>query len=227
MRVAIFGASGMIGQGVLRACLADPTVEQIVVIGRTSPGLHENKIREVVHNDFTDLTAIADVLDGLDGCFYCLGVSSAGHTEAEYTRITYDYTLAVARAVYENSPDATFMYVSGAGTDSSETGRAMWARVKGRTENNLLAMPFTAYMFRPGYIQPGDGIVSKTPLYRWMYRVGSWLYPVLRRIAPGYVTTTAELGRAMIALASSDGKGPFILDSHEINRLGLDSADRR
>ncbi|WP_393072513.1 NAD(P)H-binding protein [Streptomyces sp. LN704] len=222
MRVALFGASGMVGQGVLRACLQDGEVEEVVLVVRTPLEAEHPKVREVVHTDFTDFGAVQGELEGLDACFFCLGVSSAGRDEEEYTRITYDFTLAAARAVSVNNPELTFTYVSGEGTDSTESGRSMWARVKGRTENALLAMPFHAYLFRPGYIQPRNGAVSRTSGYRLMYRLTSWLYPVLRRLAPKYVTTTEHLGRAMIAVVALKGDGPSVLHSPEINRLGAE-----
>ncbi|WP_393100742.1 NAD(P)H-binding protein [Streptomyces sp. LN325] len=222
MRVALFGASGMVGQGVLRACLQDGEVEEVVLVVRTPLEAEHPKVREVVHTDFTDFGAVQGELEGLDACFFCLGVSSAGRDEEEYTRITYDFTLAAARAVSVNNPELTFTYVSGEGTDTTESGRSMWARVKGRTENALLAMPFHAYLFRPGYIQPRNGAVSRTSGYRLMYRLTSWLYPVLRRLAPKYVTTTEHLGRAMIAVVALKGDGPSVLHSPEINRLGAE-----
>ncbi|MFJ5272878.1 NAD(P)H-binding protein [Streptomyces sp. NPDC088358] len=220
MRVALFGASGMVGQGVLRACLQDGKVDEVVLVVRTPLEVEHPKVREVVHTDFTDFGAVQSELEGLDACFFCLGVSSAGRDEEEYTRITYDFTLAAAHAVSVNNPGLTFTYVSGEGTDSTESGRSMWARVKGRTENALLAMPFHAYLFRPGYIRPRNGAVSRTSGYRLMYRLTSWLYPVLRRLAPKYVTTTEHLGRAMIAVVALKGDGPAVLHSPEINRLG-------
>ncbi|MDX3762410.1 epimerase [Streptomyces sp. AK02-04a] len=220
MRVAVFGASGMVGHGVLDACLNDPRVGDILVVGRTPLNLRHPKVREVVHTVFTDFRAIQGEFEGLDGCFFCLGVSAAGRSEAEYTRITYDYTPAAARAVSAHNPSLTFTYVSGEGTDSTEAGRSMWARVKGRTENALLAMPFHAYLFRPGYIRPQRGAVSRTAAYRRLYRLTSWLYPLLHRLAPGHTTTTEHLGRAMIAVVGLDGRGPHVLHSPDINRLG-------
>ncbi|MFC8670213.1 hypothetical protein [Streptomyces sp. NPDC057199] len=163
MRVVIFGATGMVGQGVLQACVADSDVEEILVVGRTPLPRRPAKVREVTHGDFTDFTAIEGELGGFDACFFCLGVSAAGLSEEEYTRVTHDCTLAAARAIGANSPGLTFTYVSGEGTDSTQTGRSMWARVKGRTENELLAMPFHAYMFRPGYIQPRGASSPRHP----------------------------------------------------------------
>ncbi|GED90546.1 epimerase [Streptomyces sp. 6-11-2] len=224
MKVVIFGASGMIGQGVLRACLLDPAVTRVLVVVRSPLGISHPKLREVIHQDFTDLSAISGQLAGHDACFYCLGISSASRSEAEYTRITYDYALAAARAVSASNPALTFTYVSGEGTDSSERGRTMWARVKGRTENALLAMPMDAYMFRPGYISPLHGAVSKTPAYRVLYGLTSWLYPLLRRLSPGHTTTTEHIGRAMLAVTRPGAVEQRILYSPEINRLGGESA---
>ncbi|MER5787685.1 epimerase [Streptomyces sp. NPDC001980] len=220
MNVVVFGASGMVGQGVLRACLLDPTVGSVLVVGRRPLGITHPKLTEVGHDDFTDLSALADRLTGLDACFYCLGVSSAGMSEAEYTRVTYDFTLAAARAVLAASPGPTFTYVSGEGTDSTEQGRTMWARVKGRTENALLALPMNAYMFRPGYIQPRHGAVSRTRSYRVMYTLTSWLYPLLHRLVPAHTTTTEHLGRAMLAVTRQGVTESRVLYSKDINRLG-------
>ncbi|HXI56585.1 MAG TPA: epimerase, partial [Polyangia bacterium] len=175
MRIILFGATGMVGQGALRECLLDPDVSEVLSIGRTpvrrtAVGPTDAKLREQVLADPGDLSSIEGQLVGYDACFFCLGVSSVGMTEAAYRRITYDLTLAAARTLSRLNPGMTFIYVSGAGTDSSERGRSMWARVKGQTENALLALPFkAAYMFRPGIIQPLHGIVSKTPLYRTFY----------------------------------------------------------
>ncbi|MFF7981117.1 NAD-dependent epimerase/dehydratase family protein [Streptomyces sp. NPDC007901] len=220
MNVVVFGASGMVGQGVLRACLLDPTVDTVLVVGRRPLGVSHPKLSEVVHDDFTDLSAIADRLTGVDACFYCLGASSAGMDESAYTRVTYDFTLAAARALVVASPGPTFVYVSGEGTDSTEQGRTMWARVKGRTENDLLALPMNAYMFRPGYIQPRHGAVSRTRSYRVMYTLTSWLYPLLHRLIPAHTTTTEHLARAMLALTRPGTTESRILYSRDINRLG-------
>lgn len=218
MKVILFGASGMVGQGVLRACLLDPEVTEVVAVVRRPLEHGDPKVREVVHDDFTDLSAVAGELRGADACFYCLGVSAAGRAPEEYERITYDYALAAAHAVAQ--PELTFTYVSGEGTDSTERGRSAWARVKGRTENVLLSMDMRAYMFRPGWIQPVHGERSRTRWYRVTYALTSWLYPVLRRVVPGHVTTTEELGRAMLAVVRLAGGGPHVLRSPEINRLG-------
>jgi hypothetical protein len=224
VNVVIFGASGMVGQGVLRECELDERIGSVLVVSRTRTGAHHPKVREIIHADFTDFTAVEDELTGLDACFFCLGVSAAGRSEEEYRRITHDYTLAAAQTLAPRNPVMTFVYVSGEGTDSTEQGRSAWARVKGRTENELLAMEFHAYMFRPGYIQPRNGATSKTSMYRLTYSLTSWLYPVLRRVAPKHTTTTEHLGRAMIAVAALQGAGPHILHSQDINRMSAGRA---
>jgi uncharacterized protein YbjT (DUF2867 family) len=216
MRVVLFGATGMIGQGVLRECLLDETVTQVLTVGRTPTGQQHPKLREVTHADLADLTPIQSDLRGYDACFFCLGVSSAGMSEDAYRRITYDYTMAAARVFAAQDPDATFVYVSGAGTDSTEKGRTMWARVKGKTENDVLSLLRGAYMFRPGYIQPMHGIRSRTRLYRMVYVVTVPLYPVLRRLFPKSITTTESIGRAMINVAA-EGAPTRVLDPSDIN----------
>lgn len=220
MRVLLFGATGMVGQGVLRECLLDDGVERVLAVGRSATGQRDPKLRELVVPDLSDLSAVAGELAGFDACFFCLGVSSAGMSEAEYTRVTYDLTLAVARTLARLNPTMTFVYVSGAGTDASERGRTMWARVKGRTENALLALPFrAAYMFRPGFIQPLHGIRSRTALYRLGYVVLAPLTPLLRRLAPSAVTTTERVGRAMLALARHGFPRPHV-EMRDIESLG-------
>lgn len=207
MKVILFRATGMVGRGVLRECLRDAAVESVLVVGRTAIGVTHPKLREVVRADLTDLTGLEDELSGYDACFFCLGVSSAGMKEAAYREVTYDLTLAVARFLAARSPGLTFCYVSGQGTDSSARGRVMWARVKGETENALLALDgVDAYMFRPGLIQPLHGITSKTRAYRVVYLLTGRLLPVLRKLAPRWITTTEQVGLAMIAVAR-DGAG--------------------
>jgi uncharacterized protein YbjT (DUF2867 family) len=219
MDVIIFGATGMVGQGVLRECLIDPEVKRVLVIGRRRTGSQHPKLTEIVHSNLFNLEAIKDQLAGYDACFFCLGVSSFRMSGPDYRRLTYDITLAAACMLAELNPDMTFIYVSGAGTDSSVRGRVMWARVKGETENALLKLPFNAYMLRPGYIQPMHGIESKTRLYAAVYKVAAPLYPVLRRLFPQRVTTTEGVGRAMIAIAKS-GAPKRILEAADINALG-------
>ncbi len=223
VRVIVFGATGMVGQGVLRECLLDPGVDDVLVVGRTRTGRRHGKLRELVHLDFTDFGALEAEFDGVDACFFCLGVSAAGMSEAEYRRVTYDYTMAAAGPMARRSPGMAFVYVSGTGTDSTERGRAMWARVKGATENALLALPFRAYAFRPGYIQPMHGVTSKTGWYRAFYTVLGPLYPLLRRIAPGQVTTTEAMGRAMLTVAR-EGWPERVLSSPAINAAAAHGA---
>ncbi len=219
MKVVLFGASGMVGGGVLLECLDDPRVESVLVVGRRTCGVTHPKLTELLHEDFFDYRALEPRLRGLDACFFCLGVSAAGLSEAEYTRRTYDLTLAAARALAAASPRLVFVYVSGAGTDSTERGRVMWARVKGRTENALLALPIGgAYMLRPGFIEPMRGVRSRTPVYRAFYVVVGPLLPLFRRIFPRQITTTVAVGRAMIALAER-GDAKNVLAPEDINRL--------
>jgi uncharacterized protein YbjT (DUF2867 family) len=217
MKVILFGASGMVGQGVLRECLLDDDVTEVVAVGRAPLGQTHAKLRDVVHADMLDLSPIADQLTGADACFYCLGVSSTGMSEANYSRITHDFTLAAGRLLAERTPDMTFVYVSGVGTDSTENGRTMWARVKGRTENALLALPLRAYMFRPGFIRPLHGIKSKTLVYRIVYAVLTPFGPLIQRLAPRQVVTTEQVGRAMLAVAKTH-PATHILGPAEINQ---------
>jgi uncharacterized protein YbjT (DUF2867 family) len=219
MKVLLFGATGMIGQGALRECLLDPAVERVLTVGRSATGQKHDKLREIVHADLFDLAPIAAELAGHDACFFCLGASSAGMKEADYRRLTFDLTLSVARTLAEISPGMTFLYVSGAGTDSTERGGSMWARVKGETENALLKLPFkAAYMLRPGFIQPLHGIVSRTGLYRAIYAVMSPAYPLLERAFPKHLTTTEKLGKAMIAIARGGAAKP-VLEARDLNAL--------
>ena len=220
MKVILFGATGMVRQGALRECVLDPDVTEVLVVGRTSIGRQHSKIREIVHKDLYDLSPIASQLAGYNACFFCLGVSSVGVSEAEYTKITHDLTLAVAHVLSQQNPQMVFLYVSGTGTDSTERGKSMWARVKGRTENELLREPFrAAYMLRPGYIQPMHGVKSKTRLYRVFYVVLSWLYPLIRIVARKYAITTEDLGRAMIRIAKT-GAPKRVLENSDIEALG-------
>jgi uncharacterized protein YbjT (DUF2867 family) len=219
MRVIILGATGMVGQGVLRECLLDADIEEVLVIGRTATGRVHPKLREIVRDDLFDLSTVEGQLAGYDACFFCLGVSSAGMSEAAYRRITYDLTVSVARTLAGRNPDLRFLYVSGQGTDSTERGRMMWARVKGQTENALLAMPFEAYMLRPGYIQPMHGVRSKTRLYRMIYAVAAPVYPLIRAFLPRYATTTDHIGRAMITIART-GAPKRVLETRDIAAIG-------
>jgi uncharacterized protein YbjT (DUF2867 family) len=210
----------MIGQAVLRECLLDPGVGRVVTIGRRPTGQSNSKVTELVRPDLATLAPIENQLTGFDACFFCLGVSALGMTEEQYTRVNYDLTISVARTLLRTSPNVTFIYVSGAGTDSSERGRTMWARVKGRTENTLLSLPFkAAYMFRPGAVIPLHGIRSSTRWYNVMYAVTKPIYPILRRLAPTMVTTTEELSRAMLAVARN-GYSTHVLEMADIIRIG-------
>ena len=210
----------MVGHGVLRECLRDDDVENVLAIVRSPTGQRHEKLEELVHSDFSNFSAIADRLSGYGACFFCLGVSSAGMGEADYRRVTFDITLAAAKVLVERNPALTFVYVSGAGTDSTERGRTMWARVKGKTENALLALPFrAAYMFRPAFIQPGPGILSKTKSYRILYVVFGPLFPVLKTLFPRFVTTTEEVGRAMLQVAKQ-GAPKKVIENADIIALG-------
>jgi uncharacterized protein YbjT (DUF2867 family) len=219
MNVILFGATGMVGQGVLRECLLDRDIQQVLTVGRSATGQQHPKLRELTVPDLMDLTAVEPQLSGYDACFFCTGVSSAGMTEEKYTHLTYDLTLSVAQTLARLNPTMTFLYISGAGTDSTEKGRIMWARVKGRTENALLRLPFrSAYMFRPGFIQPLHGIRSKTRLYQFLYDVLAPIQPLLKGRLPKYITTTEQLGRAMITVAKNGYPKP-ILESLDINAV--------
>jgi uncharacterized protein YbjT (DUF2867 family) len=218
VKVLVFGATGMVGQGVVRECLLADDVESVVAVGRTGAGIDDPKFTDVVRADLFDLGDLAALSD-VDACFFCLGTPSAGMQEADYTRITHDLTMSVADALAAASPRATFVYVSGAGADSTERGRIMWARVRGRTENALLASPLNAFVLRPAFIQPRHGAQSKVALYRNLYRVVSVLYPALRLVAGRYMTTTEVVGRAMLALARGADPGTRILDSRDMNAL--------
>jgi uncharacterized protein YbjT (DUF2867 family) len=218
MKVLIFGATGMVGQGVLRECLRDPDIVQVVTVGRTATGRQDPKLREIVHREMENYAAIEGDLTGFDACFFSLGVSSSGMKEAAYERVTYGLTLAAAGTLSRLNPGMTFIYVSGAGTDSSEQGRVMWVRVKGRTENALLRLPLKAYMFRPGLIRPLDGIRSKTPLYRLVYGLAKPLLPLLGRVLPNQVTSTREIGLAMLAVAKR-GYAKRILETRDIRSV--------
>src|SRR3982750_4786805 len=221
MNVLILGATGMVGQGVMRECLLDGGVARVVTLGRRATGTAHPKVRELVHADLFHLAPIEQELAGLDACFYCLGATAAGKSEAEYARINHDMTLAIAETLARLDPDMTFIYVSGAGTDSTEKGRAMWARVKGRTENALLRLPFkAAFMFRPGIIQPLNGIKPKTEMYRLIYNVLNPISPLLRRLFPGSITTTQNVGRAMISVAKHGYPSP-ILEVADIEKAAV------
>jgi uncharacterized protein YbjT (DUF2867 family) len=211
MNIVLTGATGMVGQGALRECLNDPGVTRVVTLGRRATGQRHEKLRELVVPDLFDLSAVEAELRGFDAAFYCLGVSAVGMSEADYARLSYDLTLSIATTLARLNPAMTFLYVSGAGTDSSEQGRVMWARVKGRTENALLRLPFrAAYMLRPGLIMPRHGIRSRTKLYNAIYPLISPLYPVIRALVPHAATTTEDLGRAMLDIARRGAPKPVL-----------------
>jgi uncharacterized protein YbjT (DUF2867 family) len=219
MDVIIFGATGMVGQGVLRECLLDPDVQRVVTIVRSATGEQHPKLEEIVHANLLDLSPIESRLTGLDACFYCLGIASTGMTEEAYTRVTYDMTVSAASTLSRLNPQLTFVFVSGAGTDSTERGRIMWARVKGKAENALLRFPFKgAYMLRPGVIQPMHGIKSRTRAYRLFYTIAGPVLPLLKRLFPNLITSTEQIGRAMLVLAKR-GSSATIFEQADINRL--------
>ncbi len=219
MRVILFGATGMVGQGVLRECLLDPGVSDVLAIGRSATGQSHPKLRELVRSDLLTYSDIEAKLSGFDACFFCLGVSSFRMKEQEYRRVTYDITLAAAQTLARLNPEMTFIYVSGQGADGSGSGRIMWARVKGQTENALLRLPFkAAVMFRPGFIAPLHGVTSKTRLYRVFYALAQSLWPLLRTAIPQAVTTSEQVGRAMLRVARQGAPKP-ILETRDINAL--------
>jgi uncharacterized protein YbjT (DUF2867 family) len=219
MKIILFGATGMVGQGVLRECLLDAGVETVLAVGRSPTGQANPKLREIVHADFLDFAAIESQLAGFDACFFCLGVSSLGMDEERYRHLTYDITMAAATTLAKLNPGMVFVYVTGRGTDSTEKGSLMWARVKGKTENDLLKLPFkAAYMFRPAGIQPLHGVKSKTGWVQAIYVGTAPLLSLLNRVAPAYMTTSEQVGRAMIRVAR-DGYPKPILESEDINRV--------
>lgn len=216
LNAIIFGASGMVGEGVLIEALIDPRVASVLVVGRRSCNWTHPKLTEIIHRDMFDLTAIEDRLRGYNACFFCLGVSSVGMNEADYTRTTYDLTMNVAKTLARLNPDLTFCYVSGTGTDSSEKGRMMWARVKGRTENHLMQLPYkAAYAFRPGLMKPTAGQKNLKTIMKF----AGVLYPLLKLLSPKNACKLAELGRAMIRVSDSGYEKP-VLENVDISRLG-------
>ncbi|WP_088013722.1 epimerase [Gottfriedia acidiceleris] len=218
MKVLLFGATGMVGQSVLRECLQDSSVSKIYSVGRSITGIQHEKFHEIKHANLLDLSTIESQLSGFDACFFCLGVSSFRMKEEDYRKITYDLTLSIARTLSKLNPQMTFIYVTGSGTDSTEKGRTMWARVKGKTENDLLKLPFkAAYMFRPGAIIPHKDIQSKTKLYQSIYNVMKPIYPILKKVFPNSITTSEQVGRAMINMAKNGYSKPLI-EIEDINK---------
>ncbi|AZN42375.1 NAD-dependent epimerase/dehydratase family protein [Paenibacillus albus] len=219
MKILLFGATGMVGQSVLRECLLDSEVEQVLAVGRSGTGKSHPKLAEIVHSNLLNLSSIEPQLTDYDACLFCLGVSSAGMSEEKYRAVTYDLTLSVAHTLVRLNPHMTFIYVTGSGTDSTEQGRSMWARVKGKTENDLLKLPFKgAYMFRPGAILPKYGVRSKTGWYQLFYTLLRPLYPLLERGFKNAVTTSDQLGRAMVKVAKHGYSKPHI-ESRDINHI--------
>ena len=199
LHVIITGVTGMVGEGVLHEALLHPDVERVLVIVRRPSGVSHPKLKEIVHGDFYDLSAIEPQLAGYNACFFCLGVSSVGMSEEKYRHVTYDLTMNFARTLSKLNPEMTFCYISGKSTDSSERGRLMWARVKGKTENDLMKLPFRqVYAFRPGYIHPTEGMKNTIKYYKYV----TWLYPVLRSVFPSSVSTLKEVGLAMIHVST-------------------------
>lgn len=215
IKAIITGSTGMVGEGVLHECLQHPLVEEVLIVNRKPLGVEHPKLKEVIHADFFDISPIEDQLKGYDACFFCLGVSSVGMQEPEYYRLTYTLTLGFAQTLVRLNTAMTFEYISGASTDSTEKGRSMWARVKGKTENDLSKLPFKhVYNFRPGYMHPTPGLKNTNKYYKYI----TWLYPILKRIAPNTVSKLSELGLAMIN-AAVYGCDKQILEVKDINRL--------
>jgi uncharacterized protein YbjT (DUF2867 family) len=219
MRALVFGGSGMIGQGLVRELVRDRGVTKIILVGRTAAAVSDAKIEQHTVADLTDLAPIRTALTGVDACFWCLGISSVGLDEATYRRITYDYAVAAAKQLLAWNPAMAFIFVSGASTDSTEKGPVMWARVKGAAENAILGMGFKrAHCVRPAFIQPIEGIKSRTGMYNVAYTLMRPFYPLIRRLAPDFSTSTVELGRAMIKLAR-DGHEKPVLEQRDMNAL--------
>ncbi|HTR82307.1 MAG TPA: NAD-dependent epimerase/dehydratase family protein [Bacteroidota bacterium] len=219
IKVIIFGATGMVGEGVLHEALKHPEVESVLVIGRRTCGIKNGKLTEIVHDDFFNYATIEHRLKGFDACLFCLGVSSIGMKEEDYKRLTYDLTLSAAETLSRHNPQMVFCYISGAGTDSTEKGKRMWARVKGKTENDLSKLPFkSVYAFRPGYIKPTKGLKNALTISKAL----AIFYPLMRLLFPAYVCTLEDLGNAMI-LASTKGYSSRILENKDIAELAQES----
>jgi uncharacterized protein YbjT (DUF2867 family) len=215
IKAVIFGATGMVGEGVLHEALKHPNVESVLVIGRKSCKVTHPKLTELLHNDFFDYSKIEDRLRGYNACYFCLGVSSVGMREQDYSRLTYELTMQAAKALSGLNPDMTFCYVSGAGTDSTEKGRIMWARVKGKTENDLMKLPFKAvYLFRPGFIKPTKGLNNA----HGISKIVGLLYPLWKVLFPKYVCTLEDVGLVMIR-ATAEGYPKQILENKDITQL--------
>jgi uncharacterized protein YbjT (DUF2867 family) len=216
IRVIITGATGMVGEGVLFECLQNDNVEQVLVIGRKSCGYNHAKLKEIIHEDFFDISPLTELLKGYNDCYFCLGVSSIGKKEAEYFKFTYTLTINFAAILAKLNPEMSFCYISGAGTDSSEKGRIMWAKVKGKTENDLMKLPFkSVYNFRPAFIRTTLPVKPSATYYN-TYKYTSWIFPILRIVAPNSVTFLKDLALAMINTSIS-GYTTNILEVKDIN----------
>lgn len=217
LKVIITGATGMVGEGVLHECLINPAVTEVLLLTRKSYGLAHPKLKEIVHADFHNISSVAEQLKGYDACFFCAGVSSVGKKEEEFYHLTYTLTMHVAAVLAKQNPNMTFCYVSGAGTDSSEKGRMMWARVKGKTENDLTKLPFAqVYNFRPGFIIAGKGMKNTLPYYKYF----AWLVPVIKTLAPNMIVRLSDIGLAMIN-AVTKGYKKSILEVKDIKELAV------
>ncbi len=215
LKVIVTGATGMVGEGVLHECLNNPAVAEVLILGRKSYGLSHPKLKELLHSDFHNITPISEQLKGYDACFFCAGVSSVGKKEEEFYHLTYTLTTHVATVLAQQNPTMTFCYVSGRGTDSSEQGKLMWARVKGKTENDLAKLPFAqVYNFRPGVIEPGKGMKNTVKLYSYL----GWLLPVIKLFRLDGIVTLKEIGKAMIN-ATIKGYKKSILEVKDIKEL--------
>ncbi|GEM50560.1 NAD-dependent epimerase/dehydratase family protein [Empedobacter brevis] len=215
LKVIITGATGMVGEGILQECLTNPEVEKILLINRKPSGYSHPKIEEIIHPDLSDISSLSEKVTGYDACYFCAGVSSVGMNEEQYTKVTYDLTLGFAKTLAALNPQMTFCYVSGASTDSTEKGKQMWARVKGKTENDLMQLPFKAvYNFRPAFMKPSKGAKN----VKGLFKVINTLYPVFRLFSTTYFLTLEEVGKAMIK-ATTNGYSKPVLEVKDIAAL--------
>lgn len=215
IRAIVTGATGMVGEGVMHECLHDPDVESVLIINRKPSGFTHPKLKEIIHANFFDISSMENQLKGYNACYFCLGVSSVGMKEPEYKRLTYDLTMNVAQTLSRLNPEMVFCYVSGASTDSTEKGKSMWARVKGKTENDLMKLPFKkVYAFRPGFMKPTPGLKNTLSGYKYL----GWMYPGLRLLFPGSASTLAEVGQAMIRVTKKESE-KLVLEVRDIVTL--------